>query len=163
VDQIDGEQENVFRNPVARGSERRQQARRSGIWAAQLETAQSPRRNCLVLDVSSSGAKLRIDQPAALGEIVTLIAERFGTRRGRVVWTANHRIGITFVDEFGVATTRAPTSDPHFLRSRAEMLQRLARSAQGGDATVELLRLARALEVEAGEIERQHSTPPSGR
>jgi hypothetical protein len=158
VDGIEGgEQQNAFRSAGVHGSERRRHARRSGLWAAQLETAQGARRNCLVLDVSQSGAKLRVEQSAALGELVTLIGERFGTRKGRVVWSGNHRLGILFIDQPGAAAaaTQTPSSDPKFLRGRAEILRRLARSAQGGDAAAGLLRLAQALEAEASGIEKQ--------
>lgn len=152
-----GERQNAFGGAAVRGSDRRRQARRSGLWAAQLETAQGARRNCLVLDVSQSGAKLRVEQSAVPGELVTLIGERFGTRKGRVVWSGSHRIGISFIDQPGAAApaTQTPSSDPKFLRGRAEILRRLARSAQGGDAAAGLLRLAQALEAEASEIERQ--------
>jgi hypothetical protein len=157
VDGIDGgEPQSAFRSAAVRGSERRRHARRSGLWAAQLETAQGARRNCLVLDVSQSGAKLRTEQTTAPGEIVILIGERFGTRRGRVIWAGNHRVGISFLDPSGAAAkTQTPASDPKFLRGRAEILRRLARSAQGGDAAAGLLRLAQSLEAEASEIEKQ--------
>jgi hypothetical protein len=157
VDGIEGgDRENAFRNAAARGSERRRHGRRSGLWAAQLENAQGTRCNCLVLDVSQSGAKLRVEQQASPGENVTLIGERFGKRRGRVVWAGNHRIGIIFVDQpSAAAPTKTPTSDPKFLRGRADILRRLARSAQGGDAAAGLLRLARALDEEASEIEKR--------
>jgi hypothetical protein len=157
VDGIDGgEPQSAFRGAALRGSERRRHARRSGLWAAQLETAQGARRNCLVLDVSQSGAKLRTEQTAPPGELVTLIGDRFGTRRGRVVWAGNHRLGISFLDESGAAAkTQTPAADPKFLRGRAEILRRLARSAQGGDAAAGLLRLAQSLEAEASEIEKR--------
>jgi hypothetical protein len=163
VDGIEGsENQNAFRSAALHGSERRRHARRSGLWAAQLETAQGARRNCLVLDVSQTGAKLRLEHTTAPGELVTLIGDRFGTRRGRVIWAGNHRLGISFLDQPGSATTsQTPAADPKFLRGRAEILRRLARSAQGGDAAAGLLRLARALEAEASEIEKQQSTSPS--
>jgi hypothetical protein len=162
MDRIEGDDQGTApRGPVLRGSERRWRERRSGLWAAQLENAQGGRRNCLVLDVSSGGAKLRVEQPASLGDIVTLIGERFGTRRGRVVWAANHRVGITFLDKPGDAQVPLPGADPRFLRGRADILRRLARSAAGGDAGAGLLRLAQALEVEANAIEKKRAASPS--
>ena len=152
-----GERQDALGSAAVHGGERRRHARRSGLWAAQLETVQGARRNCLVLDVSQSGAKLRVEQTATPGDFVILIGERFGTRKGRVVWAGNHRLGISFVDQPGTAAAATPTpaSDPKFLRGRAEILRRLARSAQGGDAAAGLLRLAHALEAEAREIEKQ--------
>jgi PilZ domain len=154
VDGIDGgEKHNAVRGADLRGSERRRHGRRSGLWSAQLETAQGAKRNCLVLDVSQTGAKLRVEQPAAPGDVITLSGDRFGTRRGRVVWAGNHRIGIIFLDA-AAAAKKTPAADPKFLRGRAEILRRLARSAQGGDAAAGLFRLAQALDSEAAEIEK---------
>jgi hypothetical protein len=159
VDEIESNEREPLQSRLARGSERRRHERRSGLWAAQLETTQGQRRNCLILDMSSSGAKLRIEQPAARGDVVTLVTERFGTRRSRVVWAANHRAGIIFLDKLGETPSHVVKTDPKFLRGRADVLRRLARSSQGGDAAAGLLRLALSLESEAAAIEKQQSTP----
>jgi PilZ domain len=135
-------------------AEQRRQDRRSGVWSAQLETTSGRRLDCILFDISPGGAKLRLDEPVAAGEVITLISERFGKRGARVAWTAPRRAGLTFLSE---AATTGGSTDPAFLRSRAELLRGLA---EAGESGIRLARLAEAFEKKAKAAEKRQLAPP---
>jgi PilZ domain len=138
-------------------SEQRRHARQSGLWPAQLETTSGRRLDCILFDISSGGAKLRLDEPVLAGEVITLISPRFGTRCARVAWIAPRHVGLSFLSEAGA--TAAASADPEFLRGRAELLRQLA---EAGESGVRLARLADAFERKARTIERrQLAVPPT--
>jgi PilZ domain len=134
--------------------EQRRHARRSGVWSAQLETTSGRRLDCILFDISSAGAKLRLDEPVAAGDVITLISERFGKRGARVAWTAPRRAGLTFLSE---RAANSGSADPAFLRSRAELLRGLA---EAGESGVRLARLAEAFERKAKAIEKRQLVLP---
>ncbi|HKW53231.1 MAG TPA: PilZ domain-containing protein [Stellaceae bacterium] len=136
-------------------SEQRRHARQSGLWSAQLETTSGRRFDCILFDVSSGGAKLRLNEPVAVGEAMTLVSERFGTHGARIAWTAPRQAGLTFLSEARVTT--AASVDPGFLRSRAELLRQLA---EAGESGIRLAHLADAFERKARTIEKRQHTPP---
>jgi hypothetical protein len=137
-------------------SEQRRHARRSGLWSAQLETTSGRRLDCILLDVSAGGAKLRLEEPVGVGEIMTLVSERFGSRGARVTWTAPRYAGVRFLAAAGMAP--AASADPLFLRSRAELLRRLAAAGESG---LRLAHLADAFERKARALERKQAALPS--
>ena len=139
---------------AAMPAEQRRHKRHGGLWSAQLETTSGRRLDCILFDISSGGAKLRLDEPLALGEVMTLVSERFGKRSARVAWTAPRCAGLTFLSE---ATAMGGNVDPAFLRSRAELLRGLAEASESG---VRLARLAETFERKAKAIEKRQLTPP---
>jgi hypothetical protein len=135
-------------------SEQRRHARQSGLWSAQLETTSGRRLDCMLFDVSAGGARLRLNEPLAVGEVMTLVSERSGTRGVRVAWAARRHAGLSFLSE-----ARAPAAasvDPDFLRSRAELLRQLA---EAGESGIRLAHLAEAFERKARAIERRQLAP----
>jgi hypothetical protein len=125
-------------------SEQRRHARQSGLWSAQLETTSGRRLHCLLFD-----------EPVAVGEILTLVSRRFGTRGARIAWTGPRQAGLCFLSQASVAP--AAGLDPGFLRSRAELLRRLA---EAGESGIRLAHLADAFERKARTIEQRQLTPP---
>ena len=138
-------------------SDRRRHRRRSGFWSAQLETTAGQRLDCIVLDVSDSGARLRIKHPMLSGDVMTLSGKRFEARGVRVAWVSGERAGLVFLSPPNEARRGA---EPAFLRSRAAILRRLAQLAQSGDAGARLMRLAEALDGKAEKIEKRQLQPP---
>jgi hypothetical protein len=137
-------------------AERRRHRRRSGAWSARLETARGDRVGCIVLDLSPGGAKLVLEKSIAVGDLVTFATERFGMHRGRIAWAAGRRVGLAFI-EFGAPEVTAATGldKPQFLRSRAELLRRMAQTANGGQTVAGLLWAAKGFDDAASRIEAQ--------
>lgn len=52
----------------------------------------------VVLNLSVSGAKVRLAEPSSLGAIVKMRIARLGEFRGQVVWRARNRMGLRFLD-----------------------------------------------------------------
>ncbi len=137
--------------------ERRRHRRRTGFWSAQLETTTGQRLDCIVLDVSDSGAKLRIKHSIAVGDLMTLSGKRFVPRGVRVAWAAGERAGLVFLSAPGEARDRG---EPAFLRSRAAVLRRLAELVDEENGGARLMRLADKLAADADRIEEQKGSPP---
>jgi hypothetical protein len=156
------------------GDQRRHQ-RRSGRWPAHLELGREQRVGCTVLDLSAGGAKLQLEQPLAIGQIVTLIADSVGARGVRIVWTDADRAGVEFIATsaeiiglgvpyrrgFAAAPMHAPEPksaglDAQFLRGRAGVLRRLAETNPDPAKAAALLRSAQAMEAEAAELDHQY-------
>jgi len=134
--------------------EQRRDERHSGVWSVQLETTSGRRLDGIVFDISSGGAKLRLDEPVVAGDVMTFISKRFGKRSARVAWTAPRHVGLTFLSE--VAAT-GEGADLAFLRSRAELLRGLA---EAGESGIRLARLAETFERKARAIEKRQLAPP---
>ena len=84
---------------VAGAAERRYQSRRSGLWVGQIQTPEGERMSCLLLNVSTGGARLVPQRPLAEGSIVTLLAPVSGTRRARVAWATKSHVGLQFLGD----------------------------------------------------------------
>jgi DNA-binding response OmpR family regulator len=96
-------------------TERRRHRRKPVLWAAELETA-TQRYDCVVLDVSAQGAKVRVAAPLAPQQAVAVIIERFGRLRGEVVWIGHSLAGIRFTDE--IPRLAQPNPDPQERRDQ---------------------------------------------
>jgi len=81
----------------AEGAEQRRHIRKRVLWAARLETDQGPIR-CIILNVSRSGAKLRLTTPASFAphQLVELVLESHGTLPAEIIWQREDRMGIHF-------------------------------------------------------------------
>lgn len=144
-------------NPDATAVDRRRERRRSGFWSAQLETTTGRRLDCIVLDISDRGAKLRIKHAVLPGDVMILSGKRFEPRGARVSWIAEQRAGLAFLSPPGETRGR---SDAGFLRGRAAILRRMAQLADSGDTGARLMRLAAALDNKAEKIEQRQIHPP---
>lgn len=78
--------------------ERRQFRRKAVIWAAKLETEQGI-FDCITLDLSVLGARLRSSRAIPLLAPATLVLDKFGKFPGEVVWTTETEIGLQFTEE----------------------------------------------------------------
>jgi hypothetical protein len=76
----------------------RKYKRKPVLWAAKLETA-SGRHECITLDLSLGGAKLRVNTPVAPHEQVALVFDRFGRLCAEVAWVDGSMIGLRFTEE----------------------------------------------------------------
>jgi hypothetical protein len=85
----------------------REHNRKPVLWAGHVETATGA-IDCIALDLSLGGAKLRLTAPLPPDEAVTLVIERVGTFRARVMWQASdggvRSAGIRFSDPAEVIT-----------------------------------------------------------
>ncbi|TMJ00469.1 MAG: PilZ domain-containing protein [Alphaproteobacteria bacterium] len=80
-------------------SNRRKSIRRTIAYRARIFASDgSWDMDCRVLDVSHSGAKLAVEQPAKLPQafILALSMQGNATRRCRLVWTTEREIGVRF-------------------------------------------------------------------
>lgn len=79
----------------------REHSRKPVLWAGHIETP-SAVIDCIALDLSLGGAKLRLGAPLPQDEAVTLVVERIGSFRARVMWQAQEggvrSAGIRFTD-----------------------------------------------------------------
>jgi len=71
------------------------EGRRQLLWSGVLQTSRGPVQ-CLVLDISSGGARLSVGAVVAPGEAVTLMVAGKGMFRGTIAWAEPGVIGIAF-------------------------------------------------------------------
>ncbi len=99
-------------------AERRDLMRTLVMWAAEI-THQDETYNCIVLNISTEGAKIRLYKRVNYISDVTLHIDRIGDLPGEVVWHRGEMIGIKFVEapEINVARILPALSpaatDPH--------------------------------------------------
>ena len=55
-------------------------------------------QDCVLLDLSASGAMVRLSDPAPNPSHVTLGTEQFGELHGQVVWQMHNVVGLRFAD-----------------------------------------------------------------
>jgi hypothetical protein len=79
-------------------ADRRQHKRKPVLWAARIETRDGA-CECIILDLSLGGAKLRSAAEVAKQQMVTLVIDRFGALNAEVMWARSGRMGLRFVDE----------------------------------------------------------------
>ena|SRR5215469_8366438 len=79
----------------ARAKEQRRHIRKHVLWAARLETKEGP-FSCIILNVSRSGAKLRVTAPNLQHQPVKLVMETYGALTAEIVWQNADKMGIRF-------------------------------------------------------------------
>jgi hypothetical protein len=85
-----------IRTPAeASGKEQRRHIRKHVLWTARLETGNGS-LDCIILNISRSGAKLRLTAPSLLLQPVKLIMESYGTLPAEIVWQNVDNVGIRF-------------------------------------------------------------------
>ena len=79
------------------GADRRQHRRVRTLLTGQLNQGEQV-TDGVVLNLSVSGANIRLTEPSFLGAIVKMRIARLGEFRGQVVWRARNRMGLRFLD-----------------------------------------------------------------
>ena len=82
-------------SPEPQAQDGREHVRRSVLWPARLMIAGQRDVRCFVIDLATGGAKLRTEQPVAIGTMVKLRSPRF-VREGRIVWSVGDHLGMRF-------------------------------------------------------------------
>jgi hypothetical protein len=80
------------------GDDRRTHKRKRVLWVGAVET-DAGRFECIALDLSLGGAKLRIAERFAPLQQVRLVLQRFGTLDAEVVWQTKELIGVRFTND----------------------------------------------------------------
>jgi len=83
--------------PALRPEERRQHKRKPVLWSARIES-NAGAAECIIMDLSLGGAKLRGQIAVKARDAVTLVIDRFGTIRAEVVWARMGYLGLRFTD-----------------------------------------------------------------
>jgi hypothetical protein len=83
--------------PALRPEERRQHKRKPVLWSARVESRDGA-ADCIILDLSLGGAKLRGQLGVQARQSVTLVIDRFGAIRAEVVWARQGYMGLRFTD-----------------------------------------------------------------
>jgi hypothetical protein len=92
--------------------------RRAVLWRAGLKIAGRPEMRCVVVDFSSSGAKVQINRQLPVGAMVKLRSQRF-TREAQIVWTRGDEVGLAFseADQSLMKALDAPSDELDGIRA----------------------------------------------
>ncbi len=77
--------------------DRRRWPRRTVLWPAQLQVADSTHK-CWVRNISASGAAVQCDAVLTKQMPVVLTLERYGDFAAFIIWTGGNLHGLTFVE-----------------------------------------------------------------
>lgn len=55
--------------------------------------------DCVVMNISANGAKIKLKQAPAMGETVTLLVNRYGVFTGTIAWRADEAVGVQFDED----------------------------------------------------------------
>ena len=91
--------------------------RKSVILASKLETAHGV-FDCVALDLSLGGARLRLDGPVQIVEPVTLVLSKFGRFPSEIVWRNATEAGLQFTEPPEEIAGRFGTTIPFEEKSR---------------------------------------------
>ncbi len=80
------------------GRERRQYSRTHLIWTGSLAFGDRS-VDCVIMNASANGAKIRVAEALPFPEIVTLRIPRLGGFRAEVVWSRDNKLGVRFLEE----------------------------------------------------------------
>lgn len=84
--------------PLPGSVEQRRYRRYSVVLSGKFHRGKTT-NDCIILDLSPTGAKLRMSEPLAQKAVGTLESDKFGMIPGEVVWRNDQTIGIRFLDE----------------------------------------------------------------
>ncbi len=79
------------------GADRRKLERTAVLWSGSL-VCESQDIDCVIVNVSSGGALVRVENPAACKKSVVLRCPRFGELSGEITWRQDKELGIEFQD-----------------------------------------------------------------
>lgn len=77
--------------------DRRLFARSHVIWDGRLRSG-GQEQGCVILDLSATGAMVRLTENAPSPAHVAVCADRFGELHGRVVWQQDNVVGLSFAE-----------------------------------------------------------------
>lgn len=80
------------------GEPRRCHPRFTVVWTGRIVAA-SRALDCVILNISASGAKLRVFESMELPQRFTLIVDRFGDFPAELVWRDRRSAGVRFVGD----------------------------------------------------------------
>ena len=80
------------------GEPRRNHPRFTVVWTGRI-VATSRVLDCVILNISASGAKLRVFESMELPQRFTLIVDRFGDFPAELVWRDRRSAGVRFVGD----------------------------------------------------------------
>jgi hypothetical protein len=70
-------------------------------------------QDCVVLDLSASGAMVRLSDPAPSPAHVAVTSEHFGELHARVIWQMHNVVGISFADRPQQVARAIAAAAPH--------------------------------------------------
>lgn len=79
-------------------SDQRKYKRKPVLYGARLETPHGA-YDCITLDLSLGGAKLRLNNVVQLKQPVALVLDRFGVLQAEIVWQRPGLVGLRFTDD----------------------------------------------------------------
>lgn len=79
-------------------SDQRRYKRKPVLYGARLETPNGA-YDCITLDLSLGGAKLRLSNTVELKQPVALVLDRFGVLQAEIVWQRPGLVGLRFTDD----------------------------------------------------------------
>ena len=92
--------------------DRRLYARRHVVLEGRLRGG-SEEQDCVLLDLSASGAMVRLSDPAPSPAHVAVTTDHFGQLSGRVVWQMHNVVGLRFSDRPQEVARRISAAAPH--------------------------------------------------
>jgi PilZ domain len=92
--------------------DRRGYARRHVILNGRLRGG-IEEQDCVLLDLSASGAMVRLSDPVPSPAHVAVTTEHFGELRGRVIWQVHNVIGLRFADRPQQVARVVQAAAPH--------------------------------------------------
>ncbi len=92
--------------------DRRHYARSHVILNGRLRNGPAE-QDCVVLDLSASGAMVRLEDPTPSSAHVALATEHFGELQGRVVWQVHNVVGLRFAARPQEVARAVRTAAPH--------------------------------------------------
>ena len=83
---------------TAQGQERRRFKRNTTVLTGTL-FCRDEILDCVVMNISANGAKIKLKQAPANGEAVTLLVNRYGVFTGTIAWRADESVGLQFDED----------------------------------------------------------------
>lgn len=79
-------------------SDQRKYKRKPVLYSARLETLNGT-YDCIALDLSLGGAKLRLSTAMQMKQPVALVLDRFGVLQAEIVWQRPGLVGLRFTND----------------------------------------------------------------
>lgn len=79
------------------GRDRRKYPRSPVLWTGSLTSADRT-VDCVIMNASANGAKVRMSEAIPLTSPITLDIPRLGAFKAEIVWTKENKIGVRFLE-----------------------------------------------------------------
>ena len=100
------------KSPAPCWKDRRLYARNHVIWNGRLRGGVAE-QDCVILDLSASGAMVRLSDPSPSAAGITVSTEQMGELQGRVVWQFHNVVGVAFADRPQQVARVVEAAAPH--------------------------------------------------